>query len=50
MATRGVRVEPLVIDLALAACIHFKLGTPASYAEAFRLLAVVARGALALPE
>jgi uncharacterized protein YutE (UPF0331/DUF86 family) len=30
----------IVIDLALAACIHFKLGTPASYAEAFRLLAV----------
>lgn len=29
----------LVIDLALSACIHFKLGTPASYAEAFRLLA-----------
>ena len=29
----------IVIDLALAACIHFKLGTPASYAEAFRFLA-----------
>jgi len=29
----------IVIDLALASCIHFKLGTPASYAEAFRFLA-----------
>jgi uncharacterized protein YutE (UPF0331/DUF86 family) len=29
----------IVIDLALAACIHFRLGTPASYAEAFRFLA-----------
>jgi uncharacterized protein YutE (UPF0331/DUF86 family) len=29
----------IVIDLALTACIHFKLGTPASYAEAFRFLA-----------
>jgi uncharacterized protein YutE (UPF0331/DUF86 family) len=29
----------VVIDLALGACIHFRLGTPASYAEAFRFLA-----------
>lgn len=29
----------IVIDLAMAACIHFKAGTPASYAEAFRSLA-----------
>ncbi len=28
----------LVIDLAISTCIRLKLGTPASYAEAFRLL------------
>jgi len=29
----------IVIDLALAACLHLKLGTPSNYAEAFRRLA-----------
>lgn len=29
----------ITIDLALSACLHFNLGTPASYAEAFRRLA-----------
>ena len=29
----------IVIDLATAACLHLKLGTPATYAEAFRRLA-----------
>jgi uncharacterized protein YutE (UPF0331/DUF86 family) len=29
----------IVIDLALAACLHLKLGTPATYADAFRRLA-----------
>jgi uncharacterized protein YutE (UPF0331/DUF86 family) len=28
----------IVIDLAMAACLALKLGTPASYADAFRLL------------
>ena len=28
----------IVIDLAMAACLWLKLGTPASYADAFRLL------------
>ena len=28
----------IVIDLAMAACLSLKLGTPASYADAFRLL------------
>ncbi len=28
----------IVIDLALAACLHFNLGTPATYADAFRKL------------
>lgn len=28
----------IVIDLAIAACLSFKLGTPASYADAFRRL------------
>ena len=28
----------IVIDLAMAACLSMKLGTPASYADAFRLL------------
>lgn len=28
----------IVIDLAMAACLRLKLGTPASYADAFRLL------------
>jgi len=28
----------IVIDLALSACVALKLGTPASYADAFRLL------------
>ena len=31
----------LVIDLATAACLHFNLGAPASYADAFRRLAEV---------
>jgi uncharacterized protein YutE (UPF0331/DUF86 family) len=29
----------IVIDLALAACLHLRLGTPASYADAFARLA-----------
>jgi uncharacterized protein YutE (UPF0331/DUF86 family) len=29
----------ITIDLALSACLHFNLGTPASYADAFRRLA-----------
>ena len=29
----------IVIDLATAACLHLKLGTPATYADAFRRLA-----------
>lgn len=29
----------IVIDLAVAACIHLKLGAPATYADAFRRLA-----------
>lgn len=29
----------IVIDLAMAACLEFKLGTPSSYADAFRRLA-----------
>ena len=29
----------VVIDLALAACLHFNLGAPTSYADAFRRLA-----------
>lgn len=29
----------IVIDLAMAACVHLKLGTPSSYADAFRRLA-----------
>jgi uncharacterized protein YutE (UPF0331/DUF86 family) len=29
----------ITIDLALAACLHLKLGTPATYADAFRRLA-----------
>jgi uncharacterized protein YutE (UPF0331/DUF86 family) len=29
----------IVIDLATAACLHFDLGAPASYADAFRRLA-----------
>lgn len=29
----------ITIDLAIAACVAFKLGTPASYADAFRRLA-----------
>lgn len=29
----------IVIDLATAACLHFKLGAPATYADAFRRLA-----------
>ncbi len=29
----------IVIDLATAACLHLRLGTPATYAEAFRRLA-----------
>lgn len=29
----------IVIDLALSACLHLRLGTPASYADAFRRLA-----------
>lgn len=29
----------IVIDIALAACLRFNLGTPTSYAEAFRRLA-----------
>ena len=29
----------LVVDLATAACLHFNLGAPASYADAFRRLA-----------
>jgi uncharacterized protein YutE (UPF0331/DUF86 family) len=29
----------IVIDLALSACLHFRLGTPESYADAFRRLA-----------
>jgi uncharacterized protein YutE (UPF0331/DUF86 family) len=39
----------IVIDLAMAACLWLKLGTPASYADAFRLLekAGVVDGALA---
>lgn len=28
----------IVIDLAVAACLHFKLGTPSTYADAFRKL------------
>lgn len=28
----------IVIDLAMSACLRLKLGTPASYADAFRLL------------
>ena len=28
----------IVIDLALAACLHFNLGTPESYGDAFRRL------------
>ena len=28
----------IVIDMAMAACLWLKLGTPASYADAFRLL------------
>jgi uncharacterized protein YutE (UPF0331/DUF86 family) len=31
----------VVIDLAVSACLHFDLGAPASYAEAFRRLARV---------
>lgn len=37
----------IVIDLAASACLHFKLGTPATYAESFQRLAgaaVVDRG------
>ena len=40
----------IVIDLAMAACLWLKMGTPASYADAFRLLqkaGVVADAALA---
>lgn len=33
----------IVIDLSLAACLHFKLGTPATYADAFRRLAEAGR-------
>jgi uncharacterized protein YutE (UPF0331/DUF86 family) len=33
----------IVIDLATAACLHLKLGTPATYADAFRLLAEAGR-------
>jgi uncharacterized protein YutE (UPF0331/DUF86 family) len=29
----------IVVDLALAACVHLKLGTPSTYADAFRMLA-----------
>jgi uncharacterized protein YutE (UPF0331/DUF86 family) len=39
----------IVIDLAMAACLSMKLGTPSSYADAFRLLqqAAVIEGGLA---
>lgn len=39
----------IVIDLAMAACLSMKLGTPSSYADAFRLLrqAAVIDGGLA---
>jgi uncharacterized protein YutE (UPF0331/DUF86 family) len=40
----------IVIDLALAACLHLKLGAPASYADAFRLLATARRLDPALAE
>ena len=33
----------IAIDLAMAACLHLKLGTPASYGEAFRMLAAAGR-------
>ncbi len=33
----------IVIDLALGACTHFNLGAPASYKDAFRLLAETKR-------
>ena len=33
----------IVIDLATAACLHLKLGTPATYADAFRRLAEAGR-------
>jgi uncharacterized protein YutE (UPF0331/DUF86 family) len=40
----------LVIDLALAACVHFRLGTPPSYGDAFRYLARHGRMDSALAE
>jgi uncharacterized protein YutE (UPF0331/DUF86 family) len=33
----------IVIDLALAVCLHLGLGTPGSYADAFRRLAAAGR-------
>jgi len=33
----------IVIDLATAACLHLKLGTPGTYADAFRRLAEAGR-------
>ena len=33
----------IAIDLATAACLHLKLGTPATYADAFRRLAGAGR-------
>jgi uncharacterized protein YutE (UPF0331/DUF86 family) len=33
----------IVIDLAVSACLHLKLGTPSTYADAFRRLAEAGR-------
>jgi uncharacterized protein YutE (UPF0331/DUF86 family) len=40
----------IVIDLAVAACLHLKLGTPATYADAFRRLAAAGHLDAALAE
>jgi uncharacterized protein YutE (UPF0331/DUF86 family) len=40
----------IVIDLALAACLHLKLGTPSTYADAFRRLAAAGQLGVSLAE
>jgi uncharacterized protein YutE (UPF0331/DUF86 family) len=40
----------IIVDLALSACVHFGVGAPASYGEAFRRLAAAGRLDAALAE